>query len=233
MSSRDAVLVVASGGGADGPERCGGSGFTWRDEDDVIVTSAKWMTEHIRLTAVRGAESRSHYGSGHRPCPGSIPHDVEWRLRDPEIKFNVLRESDPVCIQHHLPSLTQRPLFGPNPPPKATTCLPIPPTRNQTEPKTDHSVGSDQYSTLTQPTKELVAMEAEVVRVCVMREVYSCLVEQLLPLNQWRCKLGGGEGVRSGGEGSDLVSVETVLLPLSCVVFLRVRGRRERSSFRR
>ena len=34
---------------------------------------------------------------------------------------------------------------------------------------------------------------------------------------------GGGEGAREE-VGGDLVSVETLLLPLSCAVFLRVRG---------
>ena len=38
---------------------------------------------------------------------------------------------------------------------------------------------------------------------------------------------GGGEGAREEG-GGDLVSVETLLLPLSCVVFLIVKGGGER-----
>ena len=85
--------------------------------------------------------------------------------------------------------------------------------------KTDHSPAHN---------KGLVVFEADILSVHLLRGVHGCLLQQLQALSQWRCELGGGRRVRGGGEGAreevggDLVSVETLLLPLSCVVFLIV-----------
>ena len=168
----------------------------------MVVTSAKWLANVIQLMP---------YGNG------SIPSGVEWRLKHPDTKFHVIVEG-PMRYRnqpHTLPS----PLQG------VVGRQPVLTRHDQIQPtltKTDHSPAHN---------KGLVVFEADILSVHLLRGVHGCLLQQLQALSQWRCELGGGrseegEGRGRGREegGGDLVSVETLLLPLSCAVFLRLRG---------
>ena len=71
---------------------------------------------------------------------------------------------------------------------------------------------------------------ARVVSVLLLEGVYGCLVGQMA---QWRCEMEsvcvGGRGEGGGGE---LVSIQSLLLPLSCVVVFAVESLPHPSLFR-
>ena len=65
---------------------------------------------------------------------------------------------------------------------------------------------------------------ARVVSVLLLEGVYGCLVGQMETLAQWRCEMERCAGGRGEGGGGELVSNQSLLLPLSCVVVLAVEG---------
>ena len=222
-----AVLVTAAAAqpeeaGEDGGEGvwCGGSGFVL---NGVVLTSATWLAGVLKL---RGTHSHDH-------IPDSIPTGVEWELINQSTAFHVVYEtkpdhkrttegpratmSGPKVTTTNLPSATDnRPYImtttsrpkSTTKGPKATTKRPAPTTAG--------------VSGTTHERWGLSVVGARVVSVLLLEGVYGCLVGQMA---QWRCEMEsvcvGGRGEGGGGE---LVSIQSLLLPLSCVVVLAVEG---------
>ena len=225
-----AVLVTAAAAqpeeaGEDGGEGvwCGGSGFVL---NGVVLTSAMWLAGFLKL---RG--THSHY-----QIPDSIPTGVEWELVNPDTAFHVVYEtkpdhkrttegpratmSGPKVTTTNLPSARPNIMTTTNRPksttkgPKATTKRPAPTTAGVSG--TTHERWS---------SSGLSVVGARVVYVLLLEGVYGCLVGQMETLAQWRCEMEsvcvGGRGEGGGGE---LVSIQSLLLPLSCVVVFAVEG---------
>ena len=128
----------------------------------------------------------------------SVPTGVGWELADAETVFHVIWENTP---DHAIQST----------PTKRDNVLP-------------HHTKHDAWR-----ESGLTVAEAEITAVHVLSGVYRCLEQQIHSLNQWRCELErrktGGSGEVEEREGAvKFVSLESLLLPLSCVVFLRVKS---------
>ena len=165
------------------------------------MTSATWLADVIRL---KPSYSRSGLDSGR------VPTGVEWELADAKTVFHVIWEN----TQDHTSKANQ--LIQPTPTTHANA-LPL---------QTKHDAWLK---------SGLTVAEAEIAAVHVLCDVYRSLEEQIHSLDQWRCEL---ESRRTGGRGREMeeggeeegregavkfVSVESLLLPLSCVVFLKVK----------
>ena len=195
-------------------ERCGGSGFVWRGEGAgegacVVVTSAKWLANILLLKPSH--QPRSIPGSGF----GSIPDGVEWELTSPETVFHVISENP--LHQRRQTSINRYQIR-----PTATTHDKALPNATKHEQqmiaswKTNHKI--------TKSESGLLVSEAEILSVRLMRDVYCCFVQQMQQLRQWRCGVeAGGEWKQEKREGDNFMSVESLLLPLSCAVFLKVK----------
>ena len=212
MGANDAVLVAAGAdwpslqrpqapaGEMGGASRCGGSGFVW---NGLVLTSATWLANILTLRHTHFSDPDSRPG----PSPGSIPTAIEWELTEPKTAFHVIYQTMP---DH------KRTTKGPTMTKSTTKCP-----------------NSKQWS-----SSGLAVREAKVESVVLLRDVYHCLAGQLQGMDQWRSELpardreGGGGGreevvERERGEDGavgELVSLESLLLPLSCVVLLRVGG---------
>lgn len=180
----------------------GGSGFVWNEgsmaRECVVVTSATWLASLLRL---RPSHSKPDLS------PSSVPTGVEWELTNTETVFHVVSEN----TQDHTYTLTTNRHIQPTP----TVHDHVLPNSKQT----NHDTWSK---------NALAVFEAEISSVHVLHNVYHCLTQQVHSLGQWRCEIEGrtAGGKRENGreEGGDLVSIELLLLPLSCVVFLKVKG---------
>ena len=214
LKHNDSVLITASvpgpslqtsvGGGGRGGEVacCGGSGFV---RHGVVLTSATWMAHILTLRPLHSSNPHSRSGSS----PGSIPSGIEWELTQPKAALHILYQttSDATCATEE--------------PPGANRSRECP---NQ-----------GQWS-----CSGLGGRKAAVDSVLFLRDVYCCLAGQLQAMGHWRCELqslsthqkagreGGGENGREEGEKEgkedELVSLQNLLLPLSCVVVLKTEG---------
>lgn len=79
----------------------------------------------------------------------------------------------------------------------------------------------------------LSVAEAQISSVHLLPDVYHCLTRQLSLLGQWRCEvknmsvrhdIHSKELDQWEGRDEDFVSVESLFLPLSCIVFLKVKA---------
>ena len=241
--SGSSVLVTAAAAPSLQPEEagedggkgvwCGGSGFVL---NGVVLTSATWLTGVLRLRA-------AHF---HDHRPDSIPTGVEWELVYPDTAFHVVYEtkpdhkrttegpratmSGPKVTTTNLPSATtNRPNMTTTSRPKSTNKGPKA-TAKRPAPTTAGVIGTthERWS-----SSGLSVVGARVVSVLLLEGVYGCLVGQMETLAQWRCEMEsvcvGGRGEGGGGE---LVSIQSLLLPLSCVVVLAVEGLPHPSLFR-
>ena len=127
--------------------------------------------------------------------PDSIPTGIEWELTQRHTSFHIVCQTTP--DRTHTTLVTK----GPN---------------------------HDQWS-----SSGLSVRKAEVASVLFMVDVYRCLVCQTRAMGHWKCELhtlpahGGGEGLGGRGEEEgkgELVALESLLLPLSCVVVFKVEG---------
>lgn len=210
LKHNDSVLITASvpgpslqtsvEGGEGGGEVacCGGSGFV---RHGVVLTSATWMAHILTLRPLHSSNPHSRSGSS----PGSTPSGIEWELTQPNTAFHILCQttSDATCTTEE------------------------PPGTNRSQ--------EGQWS-----RGGLIGRKAAVDSVLFLRDVYCCLAGQLQAMGHWRCELQslsahqmagrerGGEKGREEGEkerkGDELVSLQNLLLPLSCVVVLKAEG---------
>ena len=220
------------------PERYGGSGFVvWggaRDDCGVVITSAKWLFHLLHIKPVVSSQPSS--GSN------SVLSGIEWRLKDPSTKFYVILEKLPQGTrsnQQQLPSSKENHKLTINS--KTHTLalnqyqainktLPNSATCSQAMPNGDHS-----------PEKGLMVFKAEISSVHLLTEVYRSLVEQMQTLSHWMCETeernrqdGRTPSEKEREDTHSLVSVKTLLLPLSCVVLLTLKDyelRGSKSSF--
>ena len=206
---------------------CGGSGFVL---NGVVLTSATWLTGVLRL---RAAHSHDHR-------PDSIPTGVEWELINQDTAFHVVETkpdhkrtteepratmSGPKVTTTNLPSATtNRPNMTTTNRPKSATKAPKATTKR---PAPNTGTTHERWS-----SSGLSVVGARVVSVLLLEGVYGCLVGQMETLAQWRCEMERCAGGRGEGGGGELVSIQSLLLPLSCVVVFAVESLPRPSLFR-
>ena len=151
------------------------------------------------MTSATWLANLLHLRPHSRPSPGSVPTEVDWNLNNTNTIFSIIFDHTTTTCDDKLPSETTR----------------------------------EEWS-----NSGLAVAEAHISSVCVLRNVYRCLERHVHSLRQWRCEKqrlstadvrqegegGGGGGGGGEGEGGEFVSMESLLLPLSCVVFLKVKG---------
>ena len=180
------------------------------------MTSATWLASLLQLEPLG---------------PHSRPTGVKWRLSNTETVFHVIFENakpQPMATTLQPIETTPQPIAT-TPQPIATTPQPIA-TTPQSIATTPQPIATTPQPLVTTPDSGLCVVEAEISSVHLLQHVYSSLVTQLHSLSQWRCEVqsvtsdgGGRERVREEG-GREVVSMESLLLPLSCVVLLTVKG---------
>ena len=202
LGASGSVLVTAmappgsSRQGAEGGEEVPCCGGSGFVSDGLVFTSATWLAHLLRITH----------------CPHSMPNGIEWELIHPSTVFHVIFETRTNHKQ------TANCL-------KLTTHGPKQTTQGLTESNVRGGSLQGRWGGCG-----LAVREARVQSVLLLSEVHGCLAGQLQVLGQWRCEVGsrparGREEGRVGGGGEgELVSVQSVLLPLSCVVVLSVEG---------
>ena len=167
------------------------------------MTSATWMAHILTLRPLHSSNPHSRSGSS----PGSIPSGIEWKLTQPKAALHILYQTTS----------------------DATRTTEEPPGTNRSR----ECPNQGQWS-----RSGLSGRKAAVDSVLFLRDVYHCLAGQLQAMGHWRYELQslsthqkagreGGKKEREGekeGKGDELMSVQNLLLPLSCVVVLKAEG---------
>ena len=209
LKATDSVLITARAPGhslqpSQATEAAGGRGI-WRqaggEGEATLCGGSGFVRQGVVLTSATWLANlltlRHRNSHSVDSNPGSIPTAIEWELTEPNTSFHILYHTTPDRI-----------------------CTTVGPSGTK-------APSHNQWS-----SSGLSVRKADIDSVLFLRDVYMCLESQLQIMGHWRCDLQTlpVQGARKGGGGGEgkgrweLVSLESLLLPLSCVVVLKVEG---------
>ena len=193
-----------------------GSGYVLDAQKGIVATSATWLSDllHIHLM---GREERSMEDNHLPMIQSSAPSDHHLKMLHAQSlgeHAQTIKWEMAFGDQIHFQVLLQEQLAIP-PCDDGKGCNLV----NGKQP------GLQGYASEQQKEGKVVLQEAQIYGVYLMSSVYSTLKEQLSSLAHWRVSKGQRH---SWEEPSTLVvneyDLSSLLLPLSCVVLLRVHG---------